>query len=352
MYIHISHELFVLSLPLYILFLRFQTPDIFKGAKPKLQCKRTELNGITLGDSYIIVGDFLELRAGENAVQFVVKYTPQSQLRVNAQGGADGSGVEYDGEHVVVEGIRDVMHYYMRPPVNAESKACMVSGRLSVTNYQLVFRAYTNDPEETLKLPLGFIGRAEKVTVGDMLGIELVCKDSRNVRFVMYDDLARGEVLGALRDVCTVGPGEYMKFFAYNYHSPFEQNGWLVYDVGNEYIRQGVLGQGCGWRITQLNKAYKLCDTYPPLLVVPAGVSDELLMEEAECRSRRRVPVLCWRSPITGVSITRCSQPCTGLKGKILDVDQQYLEFVRLTNVRNNETLHILVITFNIYQNY
>lgn len=243
---------------------------------------------------------------------------------------------------MIVEGIRDVVHYYVQPPATAETTPTYMNGRFSMTNYQIIFTSYANDPNDALRIPLGFIGRAEKITIGDMPGIELICKDSRNVRFLMRDDNVRGEVLNAIRDGCTVSTGEYMKFFAYNYHSPFEQNGWLVYDVENEYIRQGVLGSGCGWRLTRVNRNFKLCDTYPPLLVVPAGVNDEFLMEEAGFRSRRRIPVLSWRSNITGVSITRCSQPCTGLKGKTSDVDQQYMEFVRLTNAKNNETLHIL----------
>ena len=45
------------------------------------------------------------------------------------------------------------------------------------------------------------------------------------------------------------------------------------------------------WRITFINKCYKLCDTYPALLVVPYRASDEDLRRVATFRSRNRIPV-------------------------------------------------------------
>jgi hypothetical protein len=49
--------------------------------------------------------------------------------------------------------------------------------------------------------------------------------------------------------------------------------GWKLYDLSNEYRRQGIYEER-NWRISSLNTDYHICRSYPPLLVVPAEVSD------------------------------------------------------------------------------
>ena len=104
-----------------------------------------------------------------------------------------------------------------------------------------------------------------------------------------------------------------------------------------------MIGNECGWKFTNLNRDYTLCDTYPSLLVVPSAASDDLIKQEAGCRSRKRFPVLCWRDVYEGVSITRCSQPCTGFTGKAFELDQEYIKLIRATNKVNPDILYILV---------
>ena len=47
-------------------------------------------------------------------------------------------------------------------------------------------------------------------------------------------------------------------------------------DLGAEFARQGV-ATDARWRFTQANSNYDLCATYPPLLIVPAALSDARL---------------------------------------------------------------------------
>ena len=64
-------------------------------------------------------------------------------------------------------------------------------------------------------------------------------------------------------------------------------------DLGAEFARQGVATDS-RWRFTDANSSYDLCATYPPLLIVPAALSDARLKEGSRWRSKRRVPVLTW----------------------------------------------------------
>lgn len=49
------------------------------------------------------------------------------------------------------------------------------------------------------------------------------------------------------------------------------------------------------WRISQINKDYQMCPSYPPQLLVPACISDEILGSVAKFRSSRRIPAVVWR---------------------------------------------------------
>lgn len=94
-----------------------------------------------------------------------------------------------------------------------------------------------------------------------------------------------------------------------------------------EYQRLvGIEGTCSDWRITEANRDYSLCDTYPPLLAVPMTISDTILHESAAFRKRNRIPVLCWVSKQSSCSIVRCSQPRAGKDGK---GDELLVEAVR-----------------------
>jgi len=57
-----------------------------------------------------------------------------------------------------------------------------------------------------------------------------------------------------------------------------------IYDPVREYNRVGL--PGAGFRITNANQDYKLCPTYPSLLVIPEGITDDQLKSVATFRSR------------------------------------------------------------------
>lgn len=52
---------------------------------------------------------------------------------------------------------------------------------------------------------------------------------------------------------------------------------------------------GCEWRITHINKDFKLCPTYGSVLIVPKVISDEQIVQSAAFRDGGRFPVLSYR---------------------------------------------------------
>lgn len=104
---------------------------------PKLKCRTNKLNGATLEDSYIVSGDFMELKQNEDAVQFIVKYTPQSELHRSEDG---SQGVDFDGECMMMDELKNIYHFYVPAPMTEETRSKLVNGWVSITNYQLIFR--------------------------------------------------------------------------------------------------------------------------------------------------------------------------------------------------------------------
>ena len=103
-------------------------------------------------------------------------------------------------------------------------------------------------------------------------------------------------------------------------------------DLSAEFARQGV-STDARWRVTQANANYDLCATYPPLLIVPAALSDARLKEGSRWRSKRRVPTLTWYDKATGAALIRASQPKSGLSGA--HVDDAALLHVRAAAARS-----------------
>ena len=103
-------------------------------------------------------------------------------------------------------------------------------------------------------------------------------------------------------------------------------------DLQAEFARQGV-ATDARWRFTDANAAYDLCATYPPLLIVPAALSDARLKEGSRWRSKRRVPVLTWYDRATGAALIRASQPKSGITGA--HVDDAALLHVRAAAARS-----------------
>lgn len=54
------------------------------------------------------------------------------------------------------------------------------------------------------------------------------------------------------------------------------------------------------WRISTANIDFKLCPSYPRLLLVPMCITDETLTNVASFRSARRIPVVVWRHKASG----------------------------------------------------
>jgi myotubularin-related protein 1/2 len=215
-----------------------------------------------------------------------------------------------------------------------------VRGSLYVTNYKLYFRNHDADNCIIIELPLCSVNRVEKVggasSKGEnSYGIELFCKDMRNLRFAhKQENHSRRDVFEKLQQYAFPCSNK-LPLFANEFKEKYALNGWQVYDALSEYRRLGLPTES--WKISKLNENYDLCDTYPALLVLPSVVSDEDVRAVASFRSRSRLPVLSWLHPETQASISRCSQPLVGVSGKRCREDENYIQTIMDANAQSHK---------------
>lgn len=173
-------------------------------------------------------------------------------------------------------------------------------------------------------------------------GFEVVCKDMRNLRFALRPQKHGRKELHERILTYAFPLNNKRELFAFTNKEKLNVgNGWSVYDTRAELNRLLGPSGNSEWKISELNKDYALCDSYPAIIAVPSRASDGVLRSVAAFRSRNRLPVLAWIHP-SGATITRCSQPLIGVKNKRSSDDEAYMQMILDTNPLNKSKLGIM----------
>ncbi|CAI9568932.1 unnamed protein product [Staurois parvus] len=85
------------------------------------------------------------------------------------------------------------------------------------------------------------------------------------------------------------------------------------------------------WQLSDVNRDYKVCETYPRELYVPITASKPIIVGSSKFRSKGRFPVLSYYHQETQAAICRCSQPLSGFSARCLE-DEHMLQSVSKAN--------------------
>lgn len=72
------------------------------------------------------------------------------------------------------------------------------------------------------------------------------------------------------------------------------KDGWNEYAPLAEWSEL-LSTNGNEWRISNLNKDYRVCSSYSSKLIVPHNIEDEIIVSSANFRDGGRFPILCYR---------------------------------------------------------
>ncbi|XP_036149001.1 myotubularin-related protein 3 isoform X4 [Monomorium pharaonis] len=216
-------------------------------------------------------------------------------------------------------------------PLSGESVVALgrtTDGVLALSNY----RFYLQLSQTCYNIPLGLI---EQLEVKEIFYLHIGCKDARSLSCAFTTNEHCLEWFKRLHKV-TYPRKSIEDIFAFAYYA------WSM-EEGKDYPRLGKDNSSYiitfnseverlkfnlhgTWRISQINKDYRMCPSYPPELLVPACISDETLEFVAKFRSSRRIPAIVWRHVNNGAVIARSSQPEVGWLGWRSSEDEDLLK--------------------------
>ncbi|KAJ6636385.1 Myotubularin-related protein 3, partial [Pseudolycoriella hygida] len=205
-------------------------------------------------------------------------------------------------------------------------------GVLALSNYR-IFLLKTATSSET-SVPLGLI---ESAVIRDIFHLIISCKDASTVKcsFKTPEQCSEWQ----RRISLSVGvPTSLESLFAFPFYAWTNEqttdNEWaerlgrcssIDEDFRREVKRLEFDLNGT-WRISQANIDFKLCPSYPRLLLVPCCISEASLQNVAAFRSSRRIPAVVWRHKSSGAILARCSQPEVGWLGWRNSYDEQLVK--------------------------
>ncbi|XP_076084101.1 myotubularin-related protein 9-like isoform X2 [Mytilus galloprovincialis] len=116
--------------------------------------------------------------------------------------------------------------------------------------------------------------------------------------------------------------------YPFFYRAGFEplEDGWQAFLPENEYTRFKDCSEE--WRLSYVNKDYKVCASYPHAVIVPKSIDDETVIKASQFRQNGRFPVLSYYHRQTKAVMMRCSQPLTGMNNKRCKEDERMVNSV------------------------
>ncbi|XP_032878665.1 myotubularin-related protein 6 [Amblyraja radiata] len=207
-----------------------------------------------------------------------------------------------------------------------------VIGTLYLTATHLIYREVTTVNPKEIWIMHHHIAVVEKLpltTVGCPLAIR--CKDFRVIHFIIPRERDCHDIYNSLLKLSC--PVKYDDLYAFAFHpkkTEYEREmGWKVINLTDEYSRMGI--PNAIWQLTDVNRSYKICDTYPIHLYVPKSVSKPIIVGSSKFRSKGRFPTLSYFYQQKQAAICRCSQPLSGFSARCLE-DEHMLQAISKAN--------------------
>ncbi|OQS03516.1 myotubularin, partial [Thraustotheca clavata] len=244
------------------------------------------------------------------------------------------------------------------PVVYMSPQHQLLRGFLCLTTYRLLFVPHPKTMTSTLiEIPLCNIAeillqdeRANMSTissVGYSLGIneypkdlenikhhlEIACKNFLIVRFEVAPTFGMSylytRLLDALDSVHQTAPLAFAFPDSVSADDAMDVESLIEKDM----IRLGILSTNSRdpgfFRLSRLNHVFRVCPTYPTVLVVPRAISESDIQSIGHFRAKGRVPVVTYRHAETNAVLVRCSQPLVGLRRRRCTRDELYIRLLQ-----------------------
>ncbi|KAL7296410.1 hypothetical protein TKK_0010422 [Trichogramma kaykai] len=200
------------------------------------------------------------------------------------------------------------------------TKQYKIEGTLCISGHHLIISDRQKDNQQELWLLYRNIDVMEKKLNNQSPGgnIILKCKDFNIYQLEFTSVSHLHKVAETIENLSCLGQTYQYPFFytptSSNISKVQSEDGWTLFLPNSEWSHL-VTAHCDEWRISQINKDYKVCSSYSAEIVVPKHIEDEIIVSSANFRDSGRFPVLCYRHDGGGILI-RSSQPLCGQVGK------------------------------------
>ncbi|KAF7250754.1 Myotubularin-related protein 6 [Varanus komodoensis] len=207
------------------------------------------------------------------------------------------------------------------------------TGTLYLTATHLLFIDSSQNETWILHHHIAAVEKLALTTSGCPLVIQ--CKNFRIVHFIVPRERDCHDIYNSLLQLSR--PARYDELYAFSYNPKQNEaervQGWQLIDLADEYNRMGVTNSH--WQLSDANRDYKICETYPRELYVPRSASKPIIVGSSKFRSKGRFPVLSYYHKDNEAAICRCSQPLSGFSARCLE-DEHMLQAISKASPTNS----------------
>ncbi|XP_028903953.1 myotubularin-related protein 6 isoform X3 [Ornithorhynchus anatinus] len=212
------------------------------------------------------------------------------------------------------------------------SSSKSLTGTLYLTATHLLFIDSLQKETWILHHHIAAVEKLALTTSGCPLVIQ--CKNFRVVHFVVPRERDCHDIYNSLLQLSR--RAAYDELYAFSYNPKQNEcervQGWQLVALAAEYQRMGV--PNSNWQLSDTNRDYKICETYPRELYVPRIASIPVIVGSSKFRSKGRFPVLSYFHSEKEAAICRCSQPLSGFSARCLE-DEHMLQAISKANPVN-----------------
>ncbi|XP_066574362.1 myotubularin-related protein 7 isoform X2 [Amia ocellicauda] len=205
-------------------------------------------------------------------------------------------------------------------------------GTLYLTATHTIFVENVSDTrKESWILHSQVCGVEKQSTTATGCPLVIRCKNFQVIQFILPQERDCHDVYISLMRLSR--PEKYEELYCFSFNPKVDkeerEQAWNFLDLKAEYSRMGV--PNYLWQVTNVNRDYGVCDTYPSELYVPKSATPPIIVGSSKFRSRGRFPTLSYYCQDNNASICRSSQPLSGFSARCLE-DEQMLQAIMKAN--------------------
>ncbi|KAK3542137.1 hypothetical protein QTP86_016465 [Hemibagrus guttatus] len=159
--------------------------------------------------------------------------------------------------------------------------------------------------------------------VGSLGSITVKCKDLRIIHLDIPGMEECFNIASSIEALSTLDSVSLMYPFFYRPMFEVIDDGWRLYSPDEAF--KDLESMTDEWRLSEVNKDFNVCPSYPSLVAVPKDIDDDTLCKAAAFRHGGRFPVLSYYHKKNGMVMMRAGQPLTSTSGRRCKEDEKLI---------------------------